>query len=285
MVYGYPALAAGIARGVNASAKQAAESLLKVQPWNVQFKPGDDHNLARAFEVALSQQTLSHPVEINAQVSLPGGAGLGCSASLGVAVIAALDELSNIDRTPQELAALALEWERVFHGTPSGVDNTMAACGGVARFTKGAPLQPIVVKTPLQLVIGHSGEQSSTKEVVDGVRRLRDRETARVDKVFEAISALVGNGELAIKRGDMKALGQLMDMNQALLSSLMLSTPKLEALCRAAREAGAFGAKLTGAGAGGCMIALVDDESADRVHKAIAELAEESFIVEAGGVV
>jgi mevalonate kinase len=133
-------------------------------------------------------------------------------------------------------------------------------------------------------VIGESGESASTKEMVDEVARQRARNPERAERTFDAIGTLVTNGRLAVEAGDLRALGQLFDLNQQLLAGLMLSTRTLEEMCGAAREAGALGAKLTGGGGGGCMIALASsDEEASKVAAAIEALGKQARVVRAGG--
>ncbi len=283
VVYGHPALAAGLGVGASARVVRAPRDQLVVNPWDVTVSPDSAEPLGQALAAALSLYPERHPVRVEADVAIPGGAGLGCSAALGVAVIAALDEHFGVDRTPSERGEVSLSWEQVFHGTPSGVDNTMAAVGGIALYRKGHPLEPIRARHPLCLVIAHSGEASSTKEVVSMVRRQHEKDTARIDELFEAIAVLVRNARLAVEGGDIKSVGQLMDMNQGLLSALMLSTESLERLCRSARAAGALGAKLTGAGGGGCMIALAPDlEAAEAIRSELAEHATWTAVAEAG---
>lgn len=285
VVYGTPALAAGIRRGVWARALEAEAPALKVEPWGVTLAPGDDEDLARAFVAVLEAHPRGPlpPLCVEAEVELPAGAGLGCSAALGVAVIRALDRAVGHEASDAEVAERTFAWERVFHGNPSGVDNTMAAHGGVALYRKGEPLEPVPLRQPLTLVIGDSGEPSSTREMVEGVARQRERDPARFDKNLDAIASLVQNARLAIEAGDLYGLGQLMNLNQALLSSLMLSNSSLEEMCAAAREAGAEGAKLTGAGGGGCMIALArDGEVAGRVAAAIEATGHRAFVAEVG---
>ena len=202
---------------------------------------------------------------------------------MGVSASSALDAYLGIPRTPLERATQTLAWERVFHGNPSGVDNTMAAVGGVALFTRGEPLEPVRVRKPLVLVIGHSGESSETKQMVGLVAQQLEREPERIGQLFDAIAALVRNARLALEAGDLRALGQLMDMNHGLLSALMLSTARLEDLCHAARDAGALGAKVTGAGGGGCMVALAADHgAAHTILAALQSLGAESFVTEVG---
>ena len=114
--------------------------------------------------------------------------------------------------------------------------------------------------------------------MVASVARQLEGDEERVGKIFAAIETLVRNAVLAIEVGDLEALGQLVDLNQRLLSSLMLSTTRIEAMCRTARDAGALGAKITGAGGGGCMFALAPThDAAERVRQA---LGEDAFVAE-----
>lgn len=286
VVYGRPALAASLGRGVRASAEPAEADLLQVQPWGVSVSPGESEEqpLAKAFAVALSLYGGQRPaLRVRASVELPGGAGLGCSAALGVAVIRALDEQLGLERDHGGLVEASLAWERVFHGNPSGVDNAMAAGAGMAVYRRGEALEPVEAGEPVRLVVGHSGEPGSTKQTVAEVGRQHAREPERLERIFDGIASLVRNARLAVEAADWPGLGKLMDLNQALLSSLMVSTNELEEMCGAARNAGALGAKLTGGGGGGCMIALVDDEeTAEAVRAALADVGSDAFIVKAG---
>lgn len=284
VVYGCPALAAGIERGVRARVRAAERTSLAIEPWGCEVSPDQDDELARAFAALLAAQPGDvDPVRIDVEVDVPAGAGLGCSAALGVAVVRALAQAAGDAPSDEEVADRALAWERVFHGNPSGVDNAMAAHGGIACFRKGQPLEPVRPRRPLRLVVGESGESASTRVMVEGVARQYERERVRTEKTLDAITALVQNAKLAIEDGEVRALGQLMDMNQLLLGSLMLSTPTLEEMCAAAREAGATGAKLTGSGGGGCMIAVVADEATgERVRDAIEATGHRAFVAEAG---
>jgi len=292
VVYGRPALAAALDRGVAATGELAERAQLDIEPWGVHVERGASEprrapgaeSLARAFGALLDGYGEPTPaVHVRADVALPGGAGLGCSAALGVAVLRAIDEALGHARTDDETAQASLAWERVFHGNPSGVDSTMAACGGVAVFTKGEPLERVRVRRPLVVVVGDSEEPSATKSMVESVARQRERAPERIDKTFDGMTALVRNGRLAVEHGDVAELGKLMDLNQALLNALMVSTARLEEMCAAARAAGARGAKLTGAGGGGCMIALVDDRTiAERVRRELISLGRGAFVTEVG---
>lgn len=251
VVYGCPALAAAVAPGVTARVIDPAAPLsLTVTTWGCGFRPGDGTDLGRAVE-ALGAHLGVTAGALSLDVHLPGGGGLGSSAAMGVACARALGA-----RGDAAVLDAALAWEKVFHGNPSGVDHTLAALGGVGTYVRGEGLTRITPRSPFRLCIADTGERGSTKEMVAGVARLRERRPEVAAKAIEGIRTLVRNAALALPAGDLVALGQLMDLNQILLASLFVSTERIELLCRAAREAGALGAKLTGAGGGGCVIAL-----------------------------
>lgn len=256
VVYGCPALAAAITPGVTVTVTDPLAPLeLRVTTWDARFAPGDGTDLGRAL-ASLGVHLGVARGDLQAEMHLPGGGGLGSSASLGVACARALASLREGALSEGELLDAALAWEKVFHGNPSGVDHTLAALGGVGTFVKGEGLTRVVPRSPFRLCIADTGERGSTKEMVAGVAKLKERRPEVFAKCLEGIASLVRNAALAVAAGDLRALGQLMDMNQLLLGSLFVSTERIELLCRVARDAGALGAKLTGAGGGGCVIAL-----------------------------
>jgi len=280
VVYGRPCLAAAIAPGVEASARDADGLSLAVAPWSVTFTAGDGSDLGRALE-ALAAALGASNIHLDATLHLPGGGGLGSSAALGVACARAVASVRGFALDDARLLDAALAWERVFHGNPSGVDHTLAALGGVGVFVKGEGLRRLRACPPLRLCVGDTGERGSTKEMVAAVAAARARRPEATEKSFDAIAALVRNGALAVEAGDAASLGELMNLNQALLASLMVSTERIEDLCRAARGAGAFGAKLTGAGGGGCVIAAAGPREAE-VLAAWRSLGAKAVAVEVG---
>lgn len=283
VVYGVPAIAVGIERGAHATLARVDDdaSTLRVREWNIGVRDDDRETpLARAFHdllcVTREAGVVIDRVSVEARADLPPGGGLGCSAALGVAVARALDP-----GAPAEvIASRAGVWERVFHGNPSGVDAAVAALGGCVLFERGAQgemptITRIRVPGVVHLCIGNSGQASSTRLMVDAVARLRERRPETTQKTFDAIHTLVKNARLAIEAADRRAIGQLLDLNQMLLSGLFVSTPEIEELCSSARAAGALGAKLTGAGGGGCVVALV--ESPDIGAKVLAAWKRDGF--------
>ncbi len=291
VVYGVPALAAGIDRGARAEVTLRvgpdASSTLALGGRTVIADAGADDDLPRAFAALLQG---AQALEVTASSDLPPGGGLGSSAAIGVAIARAVEQLLASPATgcdahnhdthndthnhdthnhdthhahpaqearDERVMGRALAWERVFHGNPSGIDTYAAAHGGSFRFTRGEPARPLHLATDLWLAVGLSGSSASTRAMVEGLARLFKRKPDVQRKSIDAIAALVSNAALTIEAGDLESLGKLMDLNHMLLAGLFLSTEPLERLCHLARTSGALGAKLTGSGGGGSVIALV----------------------------
>jgi mevalonate kinase len=255
VVFGEPALAVGIERGAHATARPrpGMTSRLTIPDWRQSVEAGDRSVLALAFGNLLDEarrHAMVPEVDVEARASLPPGAGLGCSAALGVAIARSLVQDEEV------VAACAMAWERVFHGNPSGIDAAVAMHGGCLRFVKGQAPTAVTLGAPLHLAVGFSGQSSSTRSMVEHIARLRESGRPRVDAAFASIRRVVAGAFDALRVGRLNDLGELLTENQSVLAQLQLSTPTLDHLCAIARRAGALGSKLTGAGGGGCVIAL-----------------------------
>lgn len=255
VVYGVPAIAAGIERGAEATATPSPTSTLTLA--DRVFTPSDGSELGRALEALLSELSAG-PHALTIATHLPPGCGLGSSAAMGVAAARAVLELRGEGESHERVLAAANAWERVFHGNPSGIDTAAAALGGCIWYSRAEGPSSIALPLPLTLAIAVAGPAASTKSMVAGVARLRERRPEVFEKSLEGIRSLVKNARLALEAGDLIGLGRLLDLNQMLLAGLMVSTTEIERACQLAREAGALGAKLTGAGGGGAVVALCD---------------------------
>lgn len=282
VVHGMPAIAAGLEQGVVAVAEPAPEDVLHIEPWGRAVRPtaNDSDALARAFSSLLDSYGPRTPLRLRARVDLPPGAGLGCSAALGVALLDAVDKALGVERPREALGAQALEWERFFHGSPSGVDNTAAALGGLIRFERGRDVSTLSSPYSLHFVVAHSGERSDTGAMVGRVARRLVEKPLETRRMFDEIRALVGVAEAAIAGGHLETLGRCLDQNDEILGALGLTTQRTDALCRAAKTAGALGAKVTGAGGGGCIVALAED--AGKSSEVAAALQSQAFVAEVG---
>jgi mevalonate kinase len=273
VVYGAPAIVVGIDRGATARVWQSEAPSQLAIGGAFEVSAGETSDPAHAFASLLAACGVMTPVRVEAMTELPAAAGLGCSAALAVAIVRALDSfLGRPVAIPSEVARRAMSWERVFHGNPSGVDAAAASRGGCIFYQQEA-IEEVRLRAPLTLAVGHSGMASSTRAMVEHVARLNDKKRALVERTVQAIESLVRNARLALEAGDQVGLGRLMDLNQMLLSGLMLSTEEIETMCRVAREEGALGAKLTGSGGGGCVVALVAGDA----EPILARWAKEGF--------
>jgi len=230
----------------------------------------DDDPLATAARLALKgagQQTLPDwLIEITS--TIPVARGMGSSAAVVVAVARAIGLASGIELAADTVSEVAFEAERCTHGTPSGIDNTVIAWQHPVRFAEGQST-PLAVTTPLTLIVADSGQRAPTRELVAEVRG-RHRERPRVyEDWFDRIGRTVEEASSAIANGELIRLGWLMNSNHLVLQALRVSTPELDRLVSVARHAGALGAKLSGAGGGGVMVALVEPESSEAVTAAL----------------
>ncbi|WP_135362625.1 mevalonate kinase [Halosimplex halophilum] len=199
--------------------------------------------------------------DITIESEIPLGAGLGSSAAVTAAGIYAAAEELGTELTPAEVADRAYRAElAVQEGNASRADTFCSATGGAVR-VEGDDCRSLDAPE-LPFVVGFDGGAGDTGALVAGVRELKDSYDFAADTVA-AIGDLVRNGEQALSAGDLAELGELMDFNHGLLSALGVSSRSLDAMVWAARDAGALGAKLTGAGGGGCVVALDETEETE----------------------
>jgi len=258
VVYGYPALAAALDRGVTmAPVPTPAGGALRLdlRSWNLAVSADDDHPVARSLAaIADELDAGSPPVSLIGDAQIPPGAGLGSSAALAVAVARALLTYLKRPIDAATLSRAAGASEALVHGRPSGVDVALAIAGGVGVFRRSAGLRSLVGVPALRVLVGPSGAPRSTAAMID---RVAEATAGSVDDPrLRELGALTDTGTVALLAGDGAALGAAMNRAHALLGELGVSTAQLDALCQAARAAGAQGAKLTGAGGGGAVIAI-----------------------------
>jgi mevalonate kinase len=208
-------------------------------------------------------------VNLKVRSMIPIAVGLGSSAAVCVATTAAVGELFDGNLSKEKIAELSFEGEKVIHGNPSGADNSIATYGGIIRYERCVGLKRLQLKEPLPFIIGNTRKKRSTRNMVEGVKILRDRNPEVVDPIIYTMASLSQTGLDSLLRGDKQKLGDLMNINHGLLYSLGVSTHELDELVYASRREGALGAKLTGAGGGGCMIALAQEENLSRIEKGI----------------
>jgi len=261
VVYGKHALAVPIPGAVSAAVREATRGLrLEIPDWGVARDIAAD---AAGFDAAI--RTILRLLDIDrdgftihVRSRLPRGMGLGSSAALAVAIIRALDAHLGLGVDDVRVNAIAFECEKLAHGNPSGVDNALATYAFPMLFSHANALaidEIALIESP-PLLVASSGRAGLTREQVAGVRARFDRNPGPVAAIFEQMDALSVEGAGLLRDADYGRLGSLMDLCQGLLNSIGVSTPELERMVDIARAAGAAGAKLTGAGGGGSIVAL-----------------------------
>lgn len=215
------------------------------------------------------------PAYIEIHSNIPIAAGLGSSASLAVAFTAAFSRYLGLYLNKYEISNIAYEAEKIIHGKPSGIDNTIASIGGAILYHKGS-IQSIDISKldEVALIIADTGIERSTREAVLNVLSLYERYPKVMEKIYDASEEIVYEAEQALRNGEWGRVGELMNINHGLLSAIGISLIELEELIYVARKAGALGAKITGAGMGGSIIALAWKREANQVVEALRREAK-----------
>jgi mevalonate kinase len=204
--------------------------------------------------------------------TIPIASGLGSGAAVSTAIVRALAAYQGRELEPAVVSRLVYEVEKLHHGTPSGIDNTVVAFGVPVYFMRGQKVETFGVGAPLTLLIGDTGVASPTRIAVGDVRRGWEQDPTRYERLFDQVGEIVHMARQLIETGrNLGKLGALMDRNHHLLRQMDVSSPALEKLVGAARAAGALGAKLSGAGRGGNMVALTEPTAEARVTSALRE--------------
>ncbi|KAL7537810.1 hypothetical protein ACHAXR_008096 [Thalassiosira sp. AJA248-18] len=225
----------------------------------------------------LGVDTKARGVKLTFGGDLCCASGIGASAAQVVSLARAVNIADARSLSEDEINAAGYEGEKGYHGTPSGIDNTAATFGGLLRFqrTDGAPIfEKKSFPKVIRIVYASTGITASTTEVVGDVRSKKEADEAWFGNIMGKYTTLVEEAEKVVEEGDLVKLGKLMDQNHALLQELTVSCKELDDLVDAARAAGAVGAKMSGTGRGGLMIALTPtEEIQDAVANALGEIA------------
>lgn len=229
------------------------------------------HPLAAAVHYSLQELKLDHAPACTIRITstIPVAAGLGSGAAVTVAILRAFSAFLGHPFNAEQVCQLAYEVEKIYHGTPSGIDNTVITYAKPVYFVQDKPIEQLHPRRPFTIVIGDTGIQSPTAAAVSDVRKAWKKQRDQYEALFDSTGAIADAARTAIEQGNTELLGPLMDANHGLLRKIGVSCPELEKLVKAARSAGALGAKLSGGGRGGNMIALVTDERVRQVAAAL----------------
>ena len=287
VVLGAPALAVAINRHVVVRVNQRNDRRLHIAS-SLGMAGKFDQNLFNLEEGGSNTRSFLEPVKIaaesvlkkyavkkglNIQVNsdIPVASGLGSSSAVSVSTVASVGEAIGISLSREEILDLSSTAEKSVHKNPSGIDIAIATYGGTILYERQKGMTRIEDTPNLALVIGNTGITRNTGSLVEAVRQRRDRLPSTINPLIVAAESLTRSAVDALRDRDLVKLGELMDVSQGLLAAVGTSCIELDRLVYAARRAGALGAKLTGAGGGGCMIALCSEDTLEKVSEAIKQ--------------
>jgi len=240
-----------------------------------------DHPIASIIHNLFFLSRISPFPNLNIHITstIPVASGLGSGAAVIVALTRALSQFINYPMDDEQINVFTYEIEKIHHGTPSGIDNTVVTYAKPVYFVKGQTIETFHAAEPFTIVIGNTGISAPTKESVGDVRKSWEADKTKWEKVFDEVGMIANAARNAIERGKTKELGALMNQNHALLQQLTVSSLELDRLVLAAINADALGAKMSGGGRGGNMIALVKSEQAEKVAQALMNAGAKSTII------
>jgi len=277
VVYGRPAVGVPVStvRSTAWVASTPSGSGLRIDALDLQQSAllGDadaDDPLALCARLVLKSLSAQEPdAVLKVHSDLPIASGMGSGASVAAAAARALSASLGHELAPSAVSRITHEVEKIHHGVPSGIDNTVIAWERPVYFVKDSAPQTFAIHTPFKLIVAYSGIASSTKAAVTAVRRRFEAAEGYYSVLFDCIGAISTAARDAVEQGAIQTLGTLLNENHELLTKMGVSLAQLDELVVAARQAGAMGAKLTGSGQGGNIIALVDEETVAPVRAAL----------------
>ncbi|MBU7012246.1 MAG: mevalonate kinase [Theionarchaea archaeon] len=279
VVYNLPSIVSAIGDTTVAAAEKTASGgvqLIDNRPATPGYKEDKLDQQEDSLKKILDAMRISpdENIKITLGGSLYAASGVGASAASCTAIARALSNLFDMGLNDDQINDIAYEGEKGYHGTPSGVDNTASTYGGLIWFIKGEKkiFEPITMKRPVEIVMGNTGKVANTKTAVAGVRERKEKYPEKYKKIFSEADQVVHQARKALQARDLNEVGRLMNYNHALLQQIEVSNHELDMLVETARAAGAMGAKMTGGGLGGYMVALTPGQTLqEKVATAIEE--------------
>lgn len=281
VVYGLPGIASALGNKTVAEVEPAEKTeIVDNRPETPGYKVGKTEQQKESMDFiwkAMGIDPEKNSVKITLSGDLLATSGTGASAASCAAIARALNAQFNLGFDDEKINQVAYEGEKGYHGTPSGIDNSCATFGGLIWFKKnmeGEPntIEKMSIKQPIEIVEGNTGLTADTKEVIADVKKKMEEDPEEFKQIFSDYENLANEARKVLEAGDVEKVGQLMDRNQELLRKIGVSCDELEQLIKIAKDNSALGAKLTGTGRGGYMIALTPGKGMqEKVAKAIED--------------
>ena len=264
VVYGIPSIVSAIGNYTVAKVEaydKPGFTLTDKRPATPKYKEDKLSQQTESFDLMFKKMGVdlsNKGVSITLEGNLFAASGIGASAASCVAVARALAEYFDMTFSDEEINDIAYEGEKGYHGTPSGVDNTASTYGGLIWFQKGEKnvIDRITLSNPVEIVIGNTGKVTDTKAAVDGVKQRKEKNLKKYQEIFDRAENIAYLAKRAIQDRAYTNVGKLMNENHKLLQQIEVSSRELDFLVSVALKNGALGAKLTGGGLGGNMLAL-----------------------------
>ena len=285
VVHGAWALAVALPRKVRVEVRQSSTFEVKSDRFDSAGSP-QLRPIARVVESMAREFSAKPTVDVSVTSTIPEGAGLGSSASTMVAVASAFSKLNSLGLGVDEIIRCSMVGEQDIHGKPSGIDPTICARGGALLFRPGSEPKVVSLGRPLSLIISYSGRNRSTKGQIGRVARTKAKFPGLFSMLADSVSELSLTAAERLRIGDVKGLGRLLTINHAVLGSLGVSNQTLDRMVDLLATRGCYGAKLTGAGGGGSVVAVAPEAKEKSIVSGLSALGFETFIarVPVGGV-
>jgi len=287
VVYGIPGIVSAIDSTASAVARRTGEGIRikderKGATGYTQKKMIQQKDSISRMLKAMSFDQEEVSLEIWLGGNLPGFSGIGASAASSVAIARAIADEFNLDLPDEKINDIAYEAEKAYAGTPSGIDNTAATYGGLIWFKKSVigrsnTIKKLSLRKPVEIIIGNTGIVADTKAMVEGVAARRKKDPGKYDQLFKQAEDLAFKARNNLNDFNLRKVGELMNRNHHLLQEIEVSCEELDYLVNLSREQGAYGAKLTGGGGGGCMVALTPGKALQ--EKVATTMENEGFQV------
>jgi mevalonate kinase len=294
VVYGLPAIAAALSDNTTAIVEDGKSGLefIDNRPETPGYKTTKKGEIQRQLDALIGHfkiDTKKTPLKIILSGNLVCASGIGASAALAASIARAINTKFNLGMNDEQINDAAYVSETAGSGTPSGIDNTCAVFGGFITFEKNLQggknkIEKLSVKKPVEIVLANSGITKETKIVVGDVKALKEKNPQGFEKIFAEYRSVFNDAVSAIKNEDWKKVGQLMNKNHSLLQKITVSCKELDEMQKIALGAGALGAKLTGTGRGGLLIALTPGKALQEKVASAMEKAGFEVVMTAIGI-
>ncbi len=291
VVYGFPAIAMAISVNSECRINEIEENKIKIILYNYDqvFEANNIKTLSQKFSSKYNQISECfynfqkdygvqiENVEIKIISNLFPSAGLGSSASIAVSLINALNCYYELNLKKEEINSLAYELEKIVHGSPSGIDNTICTFGNAIYFENGK-FDYVKIPQEFLFLITYTNIEHNTKEAINRIRHLKEINSKQTEQFLKQIGKITKKAKVELTRNNIQEIGKLMNLNQKYLSNLQVSNEQISEIINISLKNGAFGSKLTGAGLGGCVITLGKRKDLEKISSILKAKGYKSFI-------